>query len=62
MKSKRLVLEKPRPVSFKRIKPNHKSGRAFQQPVLKSVTYPDDSRTSRSPSGPTGSVKILKLN
>ena len=48
MKSKRLSLEKPRPVSYKRLDPKHKSGRVFQQSLLKSVTGPQESRTSNS--------------
>ena len=50
MKFKRLTLEKPRPVSYKRLDPKHKSGRVFQQSLLKSVTGSQDSITSKSPS------------
>ena len=50
MKFKRLILEKPRPVSCKRLDPKHKSGRVFQQSLLKSVTDSQDSITSKAPS------------
>ena len=50
MKFKRLTLEKPRPVSCKRLDPKHKSGRVFQQSLLKSVTGSQDSITSKPPS------------
>ena len=61
MKFKRLTLEKSRPVSCKRLDPKHKSGRVFQQSLLKSVTGSQDSRTSKPPSesvsgSATGSV------
>ena len=50
MKFKRLTLEKPRPMSGKRLDQKHKSGRVFQQSLLKSVTGSQDSRTSKPPS------------
>ena len=50
MKFKRLTLEKSRPVSCKRLEPKHKSGRVFQQSLLKSVTGSQDSITSKPPS------------
>ena len=50
MKFKRLTLEKSRPVSCKRLDPKHKSGRVFQQSLLKSVTGSQDSITSKPPS------------
>ena len=66
MKSKRLTLEKPRPVSRKRLEQVHKSGRKFQS--VKSVTQESTSSKSpsesiaRSTSEPAGVVKISKLN
>ena len=50
MKFKRLTLEKPRPVNCKKLDPKNKSGRVFQQAVLKSVTGSQESRISNSPS------------
>ena len=50
MKSKRLTLEKPRPVGCKRLDLKHKSGRVFQQAVSKSLTGSNESRTSNSSS------------
>ena len=50
MKFKRLTLEKSRPMSGKRLDPKHKSGRVFQQSLLKSVTGSQDSITSKPPS------------
>ena len=50
MKFKRLTLEKSRPMSGKRLNPKHKSGRVFQQSLLKSGTGSQDSITSKPPS------------
>ena len=72
MKSKKLTLEKPRPVSRKRLNQVHKSGRKFQS--VKSVTGSQESKSSKSPSesiarstsvsasGSAGVAKISKLN
>ena len=60
MKSKRLTLEKPRPVSCKRLEQVHKSGRKFQS--VKSVTSESIAKsTSVSVSGSAGDAKISKL-
>ena len=68
MKSKKLTLEKPRPVSRKRLEQVHKSGRKFQS--VKSVTVSKETKSSKSPSesiarstsGSAGVAKISKLN